>query len=122
MITSEVFTRTLADQTRLRILMLLLHEEELCVCHLTNIMQMVQPKISRHLAVLRENKLLLDRRNGLWIHYRLHPNLPMWCYQTLQSLSKGCLSNEPFINDRKELEKLDIHSEQKTTRNLNVVR
>lgn len=113
MITPESFTRTLADPTRLRILMLLLKEEELCVCHLTEIMQMVQPKISRHLAVLRENKLLLDRRSGLWIHYRLHPSLPIWCYQSLKSLSTGCMSEEPFNNDRERLGNLDICSEQK---------
>ena len=108
MITPESFTKTLADPTRLRILMLLLQEEELCVCHLTEILDMVQPKVSRHLAVLRENKLLLDRRSGLWIHYRLHPALPIWCYKTLQSLSAGCLNADPFAKDRKHLAGLDI--------------
>lgn len=108
MITPESFTRTLADPTRLRILMLLLQEEELCVCHLTGILEMVQPKVSRHLAVLRENKLLLDRRTGLWIHYRLHPGLPIWCYKTLQALSAGCDRTEPFVSDSKRLAELDI--------------
>lgn len=110
MITPESFTRTLADPTRLRILMLLLQEDELCVCHLTDILDMVQPKVSRHLAVLRENKLLLDRRSGLWIHYRLHPTLPIWCYKTLQSLSTGCMNTELFTRDRKRLTGLDICS------------
>ena len=111
MITPESFTRTLADPTRLRILMLLLQEEELCVCHLTDILEMVQPKVSRHLAVLRENKLLLDRRSGLWIHYRLHPDLPIWCYKTLKSLSTGCTRAEPYLNDQSRLDKLNICSE-----------
>lgn len=111
MITPESFTRTLADPTRLRILMLLLQEEELCVCHLTDVLEMVQPKVSRHLAVLRENKLLLDRRSGLWIHYRLHPGLPIWCYKTLQALSTGCMRAEPYMTDQKRLEIVDICSE-----------
>ena len=110
MITPESFTRTLADSTRLRILMLLLQKDELCVCHLTDILDMVQPKVSRHLAVLRENKLLLDRRNGLWIHYSLHPSLPIWCYNTLQSLSAGCMNTDPFVSDRKRLTQLNIAS------------
>jgi ArsR family transcriptional regulator len=103
MLTPESFTRTLSDPTRLRILILLLQEEELCVCHLTEILQMVQPKVSRHLAVLRENEMLLDRRDGLWIHYRLHPGLPIWSYKTLVSLSEGCINAEPYIDDKKRL-------------------
>jgi len=106
MISAESFTRTLSDSTRLRILMLLLSENELCVCHLTSTLEMVQPKVSRHLAVLRENKLLLDRRDGLWIHYRLHPNLPIWCYKTLIALSEGCTNAEPYINDKVRLEEV----------------
>ena len=122
MISPESFTRTLSDPTRLRILMLLLKEDELCVCHLTNILEMSQPKISRHLAVLRENKLLLDRRSGLWIYYRLHPELPIWCYKTLQSLSTGCMSSEPYINDQKQRGNMKICSEQKQAPNLSSVK
>ena len=110
MLTPESFTRTLADLTRLRILMLLLQEEELCVCHLTKILEMVQPKVSRHLAVLREKGILQDRRSGLWIHYRLHPEIPTWCYKTLLSLSSGCFNTEPYVNDRKRLNDLDLSS------------
>lgn len=104
MLTPESFTRALADLTRLRILMLLVNEEELCVCQLTDSLQMVQPKISRHLAILREKEILLDRRSGLWIYYRLHPELPTWCYKTLMSISTGCLNAEPYENDLKRLE------------------
>lgn len=111
--TPESFTRVLSDPTRLRILMLLLQEEELCVCHLTNILQMVQPKVSRHLAVLRENDMLQDRRDGLWIHYRLHPNLPIWCYKTLMSLSEGCSNAEPYINDQKRLAEVLVCKQEK---------
>ena len=118
MITPESFARTIADPTRLRILMLLLKEEELCVCHLTNILQMVQPKISRHLAVLRENKLLLDRRSGLWIHYRLHPDTPVWCYKTLHALSAGCMGIEPYVNDQKRLLNLELCTDSKKTPSL----
>ena len=120
MITPEAFTRVLSYPTRLRILMLLLQEEELCVCHLTNILQMVQPKVSRHLAVLRENKLLLDRRDGLWVHYRLHPSLPIWCYNTLVSLSKGCSNAEPYMNDQKQLRDVNVNSGRNKTPKLRV--
>ncbi len=99
MLTPEEFTKALADKTRLRILMLMTQEEELCVCQLSDALDMVQPKISRHLAILREKKILLDRRKGLWVFYRLHPELPTWCHKTLLALSSGCLNAEPYMND-----------------------
>lgn len=103
--TPENFTRSLADPTRLRILILLL-ERELCVCELTQALSLPQPKISRHLGVLRESGLLLDRRSGLWIHYRIHPDLPAWAKDALGSLAQGCAGRQPFIRDRSRLSSL----------------
>lgn len=99
MITPEEFTKALSDPTRLRVLMLLIQEEELCVCQLTEALDMVQPKISRHLAVLREKKILLDKRKGLWIFYRLHPEMPTWCHKTLLALSSGGQDTQPYADD-----------------------
>ena len=104
----ESFTRVLADPTRLRILMLLLQEEELCVCQLTETLDMVQPKISRHLAILRENSVLLDRRSGLWIFYRLHPELPEWSIKVLTALLEGCAGMEPYQSDITNLQNSDL--------------
>ena len=58
--------------------MLVTLEQELCVCELTAALGEIQPKISRHLALLRSCGLLEDRRNGQWVYYRLHPQLPEW--------------------------------------------
>ncbi len=108
MITPEEFTKALSDPTRLRVLMLLIQEEELCVCQLTEALDMVQPKISRHLAVLREKKILLDKRKGLWIFYRLHPEMPTWCHKTLLALSSGCLNSEPYSDDLDKIRNTNI--------------
>ena len=105
-LTPESFTRALADSTRLRILILLL-DRELCVCELTQALSLPQPKISRHLAVLRESGLLLDRRSGLWIHYRVHPDLPRWTLDALTSISQGCTDQQPFEHDRDRLSRLN---------------
>ncbi len=51
---------------------------ELCVCDLCTGLEESQPKISRHLAMLRECGLLLDRKQGKWVHYRLSPHIPAW--------------------------------------------
>ena len=99
----EQLTRVLADLTRLRILMLLLPSGERCVCDLTAALDLSQPKISRHLAVLREAGILLDRRAGLWIHYGLHPHLPAWALEVLAALGQGCIGLEPFTTDQARL-------------------
>lgn len=99
----ERFTRALADSTRLRILVLLLERGELCVCELCEALALPQPKISRHLAVLRESGMLLDRRAGLWIHYRVHPDLPAWAREALIAVGKGCAGEPPFESDRARL-------------------
>jgi len=62
--------RAFADPTRLRILHLL-KPGELCVCDIVGVLRLPQPKISRHLAYLRQAGLVLARREGLWMHYRL---------------------------------------------------
>ena len=77
------FYKCLSDETRLRCLMLIQHEEELCVCELTAALQEIQPKISRHLSQLRAHELLLDRRQGQWIFYRINPDLPDWAKSVL---------------------------------------
>lgn len=73
----DVF-KALADDTRTRIALLVAREGELCVCELTAALDLSQPKISRHLAQLRHAGLLSDRRQGQWVYYRLHPQLPSW--------------------------------------------
>ncbi len=98
------FLRALSDPTRLRILALLSDDKELCVCELTEALEMVQPKVSRHLGVLREAAVLLDRRDGLWIYYRLHPDLPSWAERALAAVREGCRGKVPYKGDRKRLE------------------
>jgi len=62
--------KTLSDETRLRI-MVLLSEKELCVCQIEAALGLPQTKVSRHLTVLRYAGLAKDRRDGLWIYYSL---------------------------------------------------
>ena len=67
--TARLF-KSLSDETRLRILALLAHGE-LCVCDLMAILDLPQSTVSRHLAYLRNSGLVLDRREGVWMYYRL---------------------------------------------------
>lgn len=96
--------KCLGDETRLRLLLLIHAEEELCVCELTTALDDIQPKISRHLAQLRNCDLLLDRRQGQWIFYRLNPKLPAYVDEVLQSTLRG---NAALIRkDKQRLSKM----------------
>jgi ArsR family transcriptional regulator len=66
---SNIF-KALSDKTRLRILKLL-EEGELCVCDIVAALDMVQPKVSFHLSVLKKAGLIKDMKQGKWIHYRI---------------------------------------------------
>ena len=108
LLTPEIFGRALADATRLRMLVLLRAHEELCVCELTEALALPQPKISRHLAILREAEMLLDRRSGLWIYYRLHPDLPAWAMDAVTAVTRGCIGKQPYEQDKDRLAHLSL--------------
>jgi ArsR family transcriptional regulator len=102
-IDADMLFRMLADRTRLRILMLLMAEGELCVCELTHALDLSQPKISRHLAHLREAGLLLTRRAGVWMYYRINPDLPAWGQAILQQTLAGNRGHKPYSDDHRAL-------------------
>jgi len=93
----------LADPTRLEMLALLLSRRELCVCDFVEALGITQSKASRHLRTLYHAGLLEDRRSGLWVHYRVAPDLDAERRALLATLGK--------IFDKRDLsslaEKLD---------------
>ena len=64
------FFQALGDKTRLRLLNLM-GDQEICVCYFVEILAQGQPKISRHLAYLRNAGIVQARREGKWMHYRI---------------------------------------------------
>ncbi|AMJ95583.1 ArsR family transcriptional regulator [Alteromonas stellipolaris] len=88
--------KCLAEETRLKTLLMLCVKDELCVCDLTEALNLSQPKISRHLADLRKCELVADERRGKWVYYRLNPALPAWAKEVLH-LSAS--SNAEYIKD-----------------------
>lgn len=65
----EIF-KALSDETRIKVLKLL-RNGELCVCDIVAAVDMVQPKVSFHLGVLKGAGLVKDRKNGKWIYYSI---------------------------------------------------
>ncbi len=106
MITPYELFSLLSDETRLRCLALLQKEGELCVCELSQIIESIQPKVSRHLALMRQSGLVLDERRGQWVYYRLNPSLPEWALKIIQSAFENLAKEDPYCSDIKKLKDL----------------
>ena len=63
-------TKALADENRVRVLMAL-HNQELCVCQLIELLQLAPSTVSKHLYILRQARLIEARKDGRWIYYCL---------------------------------------------------
>jgi ArsR family transcriptional regulator len=72
--TAQIF-KALSDETRLRIMSLLITGQELCVCDIIAVLDLPQSTVSRHLAYLRNSNLLEDRRQGIWMYYRINQDI-----------------------------------------------
>ncbi|MCV5223114.1 metalloregulator ArsR/SmtB family transcription factor, partial [Escherichia coli] len=89
------FFKLLSDETRVRCLMLVAREGEICVGDLAFALQESQPKVSRHLAQLRSSGILVDKRQGQWVYYELSQQLPGWMRKLIEDLvASNCLKQE----------------------------
>jgi ArsR family transcriptional regulator len=91
--------QALSDPTRLRCVTLLARHDELCVCELTHALALPQPKVSHHLAALRKAGVVTDRKEGLWIHYRIRDGLPQWALDVIEAAALGTKQEVPFVQD-----------------------
>ncbi len=96
MVSPLEFFKSVADDTRLRCLLMLAAKKELHVSEMTEALGQSQPKVSRHLAHLRNSGLLQDRRQGQRVYYRLNPELPGWVNAVLQQTADA---NNAFIDE-----------------------
>jgi len=94
--------KALGDPVRLRLFYLLSLRDELCVCHLTEALELPQSTVSRHLGVLRHAGLVNTRRDGKWMYYRLNNGLA----NQLAALISSYSSDEEFHRDRECLEQV----------------
>lgn len=102
-ILTKVF-KSLADETRLRLLILLQGGNEYCVCDLMNALNMPQSTVSRHLAYLKRNGWLQDRRGGVWMYYSLKKGMDPFLQAQLVLLINQLANNPTYRVDRERLE------------------
>ncbi len=103
----------MADETRLKMLWLLLNKSELCVCDLMEVLDISQSKASRHLRTLFNAGLVRARREGLWAYYSLREQQDSAASSLLETL-------RVYMSGREEaralLVKLEAWLEQKKSR------
>jgi len=76
------------------------------VCEMIRAMSIAQPGVSHHLAAVRKAGLVTDRKNGLWIHYRINEALLQWLYEVIQAAARGISNEEPFVTDAVALDEV----------------
>jgi len=95
--------KALSDPIRLRIVLLLQAEGELCVCDLMEVLKLPQSTISRHLAYLKRSCWVDTRREGVWMYYTLSHESCNICREMLVTLKKHAASLPDALSDRSAL-------------------
>jgi len=95
--------KALADRNRLRIVAALMSHDELCACHIVELLQVTGATASRHMGLLIRSGLVDSRKDGRWVHYKLNPKAAAPLFQWLETNTQ----NDPDINaDRRALSKI----------------
>jgi ArsR family transcriptional regulator, arsenate/arsenite/antimonite-responsive transcriptional repressor len=95
----------LADRTRLRLLSLMA-TGEVCVCFFVEVLNQSQPKISRHLAYLRNAGVVEARRDGKWMHYRIVEPKDANAARIFNEVRSWLIEDEEMKRDRERLVKV----------------
>lgn len=102
--------KILSDETRLRIVVLLA-QQELCVCQLCGILDVSQPKVSKNLSKLRDMNLVIDDRKEKFVYYRLKTNNAVLT-NTVKNILKGMDEYPQLITDKNRLVDKDKYLNQ----------
>ncbi len=91
--------KALADETRLRIINLL-NTREFCVCEIEEVLNMSEPRISRHLKILKKSGIVKCRRDSKWCYYKIVSN--NYIKSIIRLLLQKIKNDELFIKDIKK--------------------
>lgn len=99
--------KLLSDETRLRMLVLL-YQQDLCVCELSDLIEAPQPRISKNLSKLRDQNLVTDMRKEKFVFYTLKKDNSI-LVQALQNIMDHLDDYPELVADRRRLEDIDKH-------------
>ena len=92
--------KALSDKNRMRIIKML-EEKSLCVCEITEVLQLANSTVSKHLSILKNVGLITSEKEGRWIHYKLNPEKNEYT-DSLSELIKDWLNDDPIVTADKE--------------------
>lgn len=99
-------TKSLADGSRLRILMALAGGE-LCVCQIVELLQLAPSTVSKHMSILRQAHLVESRKDGRWMYYRLPDSQASKAVREAVAWVHGNLAESPqIVQDGDELKRI----------------
>lgn len=99
--------KALSDASRIRILKML-EIRPLCVCEITEVLQLATSTVSKHLSILRDAGYINDEKEGKWVTYYLNRDQSSDYVRHLLPLIKTWLpANETVLNDRKKVQTVD---------------
>lgn len=101
--------KSLSDSNRLRILKML-QVKPLCVCEITDVLQLATSTVSRHLSILRETGFIIEEKDGKWVNYMInsHPVDPR--ISSIISTLDFWIADQKIINeDKSKVIKVDRH-------------
>jgi ArsR family transcriptional regulator, arsenate/arsenite/antimonite-responsive transcriptional repressor len=99
-------TGAISDETRIRILMTL-EIRELCVCQITETLELAPSTISKHLSILEKADIIARRKAGRWVYYRLNDiNALPSVKDALRLVKRSAYGTNIILKDRKKLKKL----------------
>ncbi len=115
MIKTLLITKAVSDGNRVRVLMALMHQKELCACHIAEMLKISAPTVSRHMGLLQIAGLVTTRKASRWVHYRLADETREPAMLPLINWLADSLATDPTIlQDRIALEHIaDCDTEQK---------
>ena len=103
--TERIFSAA-ADPNRLRILKML-EVKPMCVCEITACLGIAQSSVSRHLSLLRDAELVVDRKRGLWVDYSLAERAEGMAAAILRALRRWGRDDPQILADREKASRLD---------------
>jgi ArsR family transcriptional regulator len=95
--------KALSDGNRLRVMMSLNGNEELCVCQLIELLGLAPATVSRHMSILQNAMLVESRKDGRWVYYRISKHTPP---RLLEWLSVSMKDSAELASDRKVVKRI----------------
>lgn len=99
--------KALSDESRVRIINLLKAKQGVCVCEITEIINLSQPTISSHLKKLEEAGIIVFRKDGLWVNYYLNDKMEHETMELVDLIIKIIEKDPDTVKDLKKVKSAD---------------